>query len=405
MGVARLRRKQIASRGRFWTLVALGLSAPAPAVWAYFHVEDVHERRWIALCTLVSLVGLVATTKLVPIVQWYTLRKGMFGYDLNKVGTPRGKQKIPEAMGLASGVVFLVCVVIFQQFHFSTNAQSVTSSDWLIEYNAALATICFMLFLGFVDDVLDIPWRSKLILPACAALPLIVAYRGGSTIVIPKPVRHLLFGLDLLELGIIYKLYMLMMTIFCTNSINILAGINGLEAGQSFIIGCSVLLFNMLQLSGQGLSTVGRDAHVFSAYIMIPQITTTFGLLMHNWYPSSVFVGDTYTYFAGMTFAVVGILGHFSEMILLFFLPQILNFLYSVPQLFKLVPCPRHRLPSFDPATGKLHATPNWNLVNLALRLFGPMGEQKLCLVLLAFQSLCCGAAFLVRHIAEGYWK
>lgn len=28
-------------------------------------------------------------------------------------------------------------------------------------------------------------------------------------------------------------------------------------------------------------------------------------------YPSSVFVGDTYTYFAGMAMAVVGILGHF----------------------------------------------------------------------------------------------
>jgi hypothetical protein len=28
-------------------------------------------------------------------------------------------------------------------------------------------------------------------------------------------------------------------------------------------------------------------------------------------YPSSVFVGDTYTYFAGMALAVVGILGHF----------------------------------------------------------------------------------------------
>jgi len=28
-------------------------------------------------------------------------------------------------------------------------------------------------------------------------------------------------------------------------------------------------------------------------------------------YPSSVFVGDTYTVFAGMTMAVVGILGHF----------------------------------------------------------------------------------------------
>lgn len=33
--------------------------------------------------------------------------------------------------------------------------------------------------------------------------------------------------------------------------------------------------------------------------------------LAYDRYPSSVFVGDTYTYFAGMTMAVVGILGHF----------------------------------------------------------------------------------------------
>ena len=31
--------------------------------------------------------------------------------------------------------------------------------QWLVEYNAALASICFMTLLGFVDDVLDIPWR------------------------------------------------------------------------------------------------------------------------------------------------------------------------------------------------------------------------------------------------------
>lgn len=64
-------------------------------------------------------------------------------------------------------------------------------------------------------------------------------------------------------------------------------------------------------------------------------------------YPSEVFVGDTYCYFAGMTFAVVGILGHFSKTMLLFFIPQVINFLYSVPQLFHLVPCPRHRMPRF----------------------------------------------------------
>lgn len=33
--------------------------------------------------------------------------------------------------------------------------------------------------------------------------------------------------------------YMVMLVIFCTNSINILAGVNGLEAGQTFVIACA----------------------------------------------------------------------------------------------------------------------------------------------------------------------
>lgn len=47
----------------------------------------------------------------------------------------------------------------------------------------------------------------------------------------------------------------------------------------------------------------------------------------------------------GMAFAVVGIQAHFSKTLLLFFLPQIFNFVLSSPQLFGLVPCPRHRVP------------------------------------------------------------
>lgn len=56
---------------------------------------------------------------------------------------------------------------------------------------------------------------------------------------------------------------------------------------------------------------------------MIPLVATTFGLLRYNWYPSQVFVGDTYTYFAGMALAVAGILGHFSETLLIFMVPQV----------------------------------------------------------------------------------
>ena len=46
-----------------------------------------------------------------------------------------------------------------------------------------------------------------------------------------------------------------------------------------------------------------------------------------------MFPGDTFCYFSGMTLAVVAILGHFSKTLLLFFLPQIVNFLYSCPQV------------------------------------------------------------------------
>jgi UDP-N-acetylglucosamine--dolichyl-phosphate N-acetylglucosaminephosphotransferase len=69
--------------------------------------------------------------------------------------------------------------------------------------------------------------------------------------------------------------------------------------------------------------------------------------LILNRYPSRVFVGDTYTYFAGMTLAVTGILGHFSKTLMLFFIPQFINFFISLPQLFGFIPCPRHRLPKY----------------------------------------------------------
>jgi UDP-N-acetylmuramyl pentapeptide phosphotransferase/UDP-N-acetylglucosamine-1-phosphate transferase len=38
---------------------------------------------------------------------------------------------------------------------------------------------------------------------------------------------------------------MVALTIFCSNSINILAGVNGLEAGQTFVIACAILTHNL----------------------------------------------------------------------------------------------------------------------------------------------------------------
>lgn len=291
-----------------------------------------------------------------------------------------------------------------------------------------------MLFLGFTDDVLDWPWRYKLLLPTVATLPLLCCYTGSTYIVVPIQLRSLLMRGNemtsigklasylitvdqqaqgsLIDLGIIYFVYMGMLAVFCTNAINIYAGINGLEAGQSYVIGCFVLLHNLIEIQS---NSSAAENHLFSVMVMLSFVGVTMGLLRHNWYPASVFVGDTFCYFAGMTFAVVGILGHFSKTLLLFFIPQIINFLWSVPQLFKFVPCPRHRLPKFNPNTGYMEPSTfmyegtkkegvNRTVINLMLQIFGPMTERQLCISLLSFQVFCCSMGLVIRYYVAQYF-
>lgn len=368
--------------------------------------------------------------------QQYTLRRRICGKDLGKRGTALADKPVPEALGIAPGTIFLVCLM------FCVVGYAANHPTKLLDLNSALLSVCFMLFLGFTDDVLEWPWRYKLFLPSVASLPLLCCYNGSTSIVVPIPMRSwivqeyklTLFGklvsfiieIDLsangalVDLGLYYLVYMGLLAVFCTNAINIHAGINGLEAGQAYVIGCAVLLHNLVEINAQSLS---QENHLFSAMIMCSFVGVTMALLRHNWYPASVFVGDTFCYFAGMVFAVVGILGHFSKTLLLFFVPQVINFLWSIPQLFKIVPCPRHRLPKYNPDTGLMQPStfeckagehlwlkklncldptsksiPNMTVINLCLSIFGPMNEKNLCAMLLFLQMASCGFGLFIRY-------
>jgi UDP-N-acetylglucosamine--dolichyl-phosphate N-acetylglucosaminephosphotransferase len=350
---------------------------------------------------------------------------------MGKKGTAYESRDVPEALGIVSGTAFLISA-IFSQLVFAKTFQQ------LMVFNSGLFSICFMIFLGFTDDTLDLKWRYKLILPTVASLPLLSAYSGSTAVFIPTPFRFLLWSegghlttlgalIDIfatvdseahgaiIELGYLFLLFMGLLAVFCTNAINILAGVNGLECGQSYIIACSILLFKLYEIS----RGIHGDNQMFSVIMILPFIGTSLALLRHNWYPARVFVGDTFCYFAGMTFAVIGIHGHFSKTLLLLFLPQIFNFLYSIPQLFKFIPCPRHRLPKVDPATKLLHCStfsckaseyrwfkirsddlscPNYTLICVVLRVFGPMRERTLTVTLLLIQSLSTAVAFYIRY-------
>ena len=153
-------------------------------------------------------------------------------------------------------------------------------------------------------------------------------------------------GIDAMSrnIGAFYYVYMSLFCVFCTNGVNILAGINGVEGGQSLILALSIAFNDLYQLSTSD-NPLTVQAHLLSLFFILPFVGVTIGYLLQNWYPAKAFGGDTYAYFAGMIFAVVGILGHFSQTVMLFHLPQMFNFLYSCPQVFGFVECPRHRMP------------------------------------------------------------
>eukprot|EP00053_Salpingoeca_punica_P012362 m.110802 g.110802 ORF g.110802 m.110802 type:complete len:484 (+) comp15927_c0_seq1:248-1699(+) len=387
---------------------------------------------WINLCMAVG--AYVTALLLIPATQGLFEKAELAGYDLNKVE----RCKIPEGLGVIAASVYLVIMFMYIPLHLESwlaGEEKARSYEKLLEFVSALLAICCMVFLGFADDVLDLKWRHKLLLPTIASLPLLMVYfitYGGTNVIVPLPLRGLL-GVSV-NLGFIYYIYMSMLAVFCTNAVNILAGINGVEAGQSLVIGLSILTHNFIQM--QSDDSKYKADHELCAQILMPFVAVTAALLYHNWFPSKVFVGDTFCYFAGMTFAVVGILGHFSKTVLLFFMPQIFNFVYSLPQLFRFIPCPRHRLPKLNPQTkllGNSYATfsmaeigtigriivkilktfrladvqdenpsevklSNMTIINFVLLFTGPTHEKRLANHIMLIQVACSCLALLIRY-------
>ncbi|WVQ80861.1 hypothetical protein IAT38_002968 [Cryptococcus sp. DSM 104549] len=439
-----------------------------------------------------ALLAFVGAVWIVPRVSGAFVDKGLRGRDLLRAGGRDSGPWVPESMGLPCASLYIALMMLFIPFPFSHlfqgGALATFPQSELTLYLSSLLSLLTATLLGFLDDLFDIRWRHKLPIPIVAAVPTLLVYYsvgGVTSVVLPKGIVGWVragletWGLErwggwlegnVVNLGPIYYIYLILLPTFTTNSINILAGINGVEVTQAFLIALSVLLNDLIFLPiwpagllawlGVGNQEEGRllewaagevvDRHLMSAYFMAPLAGVCAGFLWHNWYPAKAFPGDTFCYFSGMAFSAVAIQGHFSKTLILFFLPQIFNFLLSCPQLFGLVECPRHRLPAFNKDTGLLSpskvvftspppaktritleilellhlvklersapptaqsttskryitSSSNLTIINFLLVLFGPMHERTLCILVGAVQVLGSAVAFGIRY-GVGSW-
>ncbi|CAJ1015353.1 Glycosyl transferase family 4, putative [Leishmania lindenbergi] len=434
----------------------------------------------LGLILLGSVVAYVGTTRYTPKVARKLFERDIFGIDINKTTAEQRqqfaarrragqteekefqKQAIPESLGILVGAVYLSVVMALMFCLRFLGAVGDGTENVYASLPGPLMTITVMLLLGFVDDVLDVKWRHKIILTTLGSLPLIMTYDGSLSVLMPRvfgrfglptmnatkewllslaaaqgepptafrvtapstwfsyAVNHCAYvdvsdsGAALVYLGPLYLVYLSMLCIFCTNSINILAGVNGVEVGQSIVIAIASVVYNLCQMRLEGqvapdwsntdtavaaVRDMSSDHQLRALLLLGPFIGASLALWHYNRYPARVFVGDSYTYFAGTVLAVSSITGVYSKTLLLFFAPQVFNFIISLPQLFGIVPCPRHRVPTWNPRTNLLSSSHNYTILNVILYVFGDMHEEKLTWAILKCQTIACVFGFVVRYV------
>jgi len=90
------------------SLVLLGTLGFVPSAIAIGRINDSHIMFSIVVSSLISMIGFFVTKATIPLIKARTLRAGLYGKDINKKGSKEGEKNIPESLGLAPGVVFLV---------------------------------------------------------------------------------------------------------------------------------------------------------------------------------------------------------------------------------------------------------------------------------------------------------
>ena len=314
-------------------------------------------------------ISFVVTYYTTPHVIRRMRELGIVSPDMNK----KGKPKVAKWGGISMVLGFSLAVLVSLQL----SSASLDMTSML----AAICSVILISFLGLMDDVLEIPDRYRVLLPAFAALPLMVTKAGVSTmsfiffsvnfnlgvhtLPVLGPVTINLFPILLIPIGVVA----------CSNLVNLLAGFNGLEAGSGMIISIFAFLAAAF-LYSEGFQTMG------AGYLLIALFGCTMAFLFFNRFPAQVFAGNVTTYLIGATLVAAAVIGNMERVGAILLMPQIIEFFLKATSGFQAENFGRVDSKGRLHYEGKIHS-----LTHIVMKWFTPT-EPQLVGILLMFQAL-----------------
>jgi len=324
------------------------------------------------------LIPILTSFLIVLFLMPFWIRKakqiGLLWDDMNKWKS----KKVAGSGGLIVFVGFVLGVLLFIAYRVFY----LKSNEFLIEILTALILISLLVIIGLIDDLLGwqrggLSKRSRIIMIALASIPLMVINAGRAVISFPF--------IGQVDVGIIYPLIFIPLGIVgATTAFNMLAGFNGLEAGQGILL-----------LLGLTIVSV-YTGNPWLAIIALCMIAALLAFLYYNKHPAQVFPGDVLTYPLGGLIAIIAILGNFEKIAVFFFIPYIMEIiLKSRGKLVKQSFGEPKRNYSLDLKYDKIYG-----LTHLSIYLFKKAGikatENRVVYSILALQALIIIIGFII---------
>ncbi len=220
-----------------------------------------------------ALILFFLTLFLVKLIKKYAT-----SFGLVDVPNERSSHDTPTPRG-AGVAIYISFVAIIVLFHL----------DFFIQYSSFFLSLSIVFLLGLYDDIRDSRARTKLIVIAIATSIAFVF--GGFEI---KTLGNW-FGYDLVLPYALSLIFTIFAVAGFTNALNLIDGLDGLAGTISFIILASLFYIGI----------VYNDQ--FIIIVSFFTLISLLAFLVFNWFPASVFMGDSGSLSLGFIIAMLSI--------------------------------------------------------------------------------------------------